>query len=234
MNTRTASLILSATAPAQFPPPDRPEIAFAGRSNVGKSSLINALVGVKNLARVSATPGRTQAINFFEVSEAGIFVDLPGYGFAKVPPSVQASWRALIEAYLVDRVALEGVVLIVDIRHEPKDMDLQLLEFLQAHEIPVLIVATKADKLSRQQADKALAAMARGLNLDRNLIVRFSSETLEGRSELWKELNKRFAEGNVRMKEVRVEREKEFQARKAARASAGAPPAVVTKEDGRF
>lgn len=233
MQTYSASLLISATRPDQFPVPEWPEIAFAGRSNVGKSSLINAMVGQKNLARVSSTPGRTQAINFFDVANAGIFVDLPGYGFAKVPPSIQASWRTLIEAYLIDRVSLEGVVQIVDIRHEPKDMDLQLFEFLRVQEIPVLVVATKADKLSRQQADKAMAALARGLRLDRSRILRFSAETLEGRAELWKELHKCFAEGKTRMKEVRVQREEVYRARRSE-AEGEDLPIRVADERGRF
>ena len=156
MKIRSAEFILSASSPWQFPAPTLPEIAFAGRSNVGKSTLINSLLNRKKLVKTSSTPGKTQLINFFKINDAFHFVDLPGYGFAKVPENVRQQWQRLIEAYLQERECLRNVVLIVDSRHGPTAQDRQLKEWLDYYERPVLIVASKIDKLKRGQIQKHL------------------------------------------------------------------------------
>ncbi len=228
MHTRQVSFMLSALRKEQFPTSNLPEIAFAGRSNVGKSSLINTLIGQKQVARVSSTPGRTQAVNFFLIDGVWVFVDLPGYGFAKVPPAVKASWKKLIESYLVDRTPLQGVVLIVDIRREPMESDLQLKEFLHSQDIPVLLVATKVDKLSRQQADRQISTLARAMEISADSIVRFSSLSRVGRQELWEEVASLMREGADRMKALRIEAQK-------AGAGSGTPmPTVITRDDGSW
>ena len=146
---RSVSFIKSAVAPEQYPRHILPEIAFIGRSNVGKSSLLNTLVNKKNLARISNTPGRTQLINFFNIENKLCFVDLPGYGYAKVPEHVKKQWQPMIESYLLQSKYLKSVVLIVDARHTPTRHDILMREWLQAYRIPVIIVATKIDKIPK-------------------------------------------------------------------------------------
>ena len=150
-----AAFLTSAARPAGFPPADRPEVAFAGRSNAGKSSALNALCARRGLARISKTPGRTQLINFFELPD-GRLVDLPGYGFAKVPPKVKQGWQALIEAYLTGRTTLRGVVLIMDSRRPLTDFDRQLLDWGTAAGLHFHLLLTKADKLGRGARANAL------------------------------------------------------------------------------
>ncbi|RLB28678.1 MAG: YihA family ribosome biogenesis GTP-binding protein [Deltaproteobacteria bacterium] len=180
------SFVTSAFQSEQFPPADRPEIAFAGRSNVGKSSLINKLVGRKNLAKISARPGRTRSINFFSVENFLYLADLPGYGYAAVSQKMRQSWKRLVEAYLTTRPNLKAVVLIIDIRRGPEGADIELLNWLRAYEIRTVIVLTKADKVSRgrakQRVDLILQQFAEG-GVDRPLI--FSAKTGQGKSELW-------------------------------------------------
>ena len=147
--------VCSAPKPSAFPAPDRPEVAFAGRSNAGKSSALNAICARRGLARTSKTPGRTQAINFFDCAQLR-FADLPGYGFARVPPATKAAWQALIEGYLRTRDTLAGVVLIMDARRPLTDFDSQLLEWGVAQSLAFHLVLTKADKLSRNQQVNAL------------------------------------------------------------------------------
>lgn len=147
----------SANGPEGFPEPTGPEIAFAGRSNAGKSSAINRITGVNGIARTSKTPGRTQLINFFDVEHGRRLVDLPGYGFAKVPDKVQAHWRKLMESYLGEREALAGIILIMDVRHPLKPFDIQMLDWAEFSGIPVHALLTKADKLTRNHANQALA-----------------------------------------------------------------------------
>lgn len=151
-----AQFILSAAAPAQFPADSGREVAFAGRSNAGKSSAINVIVNRRQFARVSKTPGRTQLVNFFSLEEGQRLVDLPGYGFARVPEATRRHWGVLLESYFMERRSLVGLMLIVDIRRLLTDFDRQLLEFAEAVDVPVHVLLTKADKLKRGQAASAL------------------------------------------------------------------------------
>lgn len=161
-----------------------PEVAFAGRSNVGKSSLINALVRRKALARVSKTPGRTREIHFFGINDAFTLVDLPGYGYAKISKERQAEWRPLIEGYLRGAPALRGVVQLLDVRRDPTDDDLQMFDLLADIGLPTLVCVTKVDKLSKGAAAKAVEALALRLGLDPAQMIAFSSVTGAGRDEL--------------------------------------------------
>ena len=186
MKITSAEFVKSAVWPNQFPPATMPEIAFVGRSNVGKSSLINALVGRKSLAKTSNTPGRTQLINFFTVNSSLFFVDLPGYGFAKVPRSVKKDWGDMIETYLRERRNLALVVFILDVRRDPSADDLSLRDWLDHYRIPYAAILTKADKLSNQQAlgRKKLIEKAMGKGASGNTIL-FSAKTRKGAEELW-------------------------------------------------
>ena len=188
MKIRSAEFILSASSPWQFPPPTLPEIAFAGRSNVGKSTLINSLLNRKKLVKTSSTPGKTQLINFFKINDKFHFVDLPGYGFAKVPETVRQQWQRLIEAYLQERESLRNVVLIIDSRHGPTSQDRQLKEWLDYYDRPVLIVASKIDKLKRGQIQKHLKIIRQDLSLDTAPLAHSSLEKGR-RDEIWKNLN---------------------------------------------
>jgi len=166
------------------PPSDLPEIAFAGRSNVGKSSLLNTLVRRKSFARVSRTPGRTREINFFRVNNGFVFVDLPGYGYARVSKEKKSEWRPMIEAYLRRTSQLRGIVLLLDIRREPSDDDRAMLDFLADVEVPTIVALTKTDKLSKVAARERAAGIARALALDTDQVIPFSAQTGEGRVEL--------------------------------------------------
>lgn len=158
---RDTTFLTSAAGPEGFPPAAGPEVAFAGRSNAGKSSALNTITGLKNLARTSKTPGRTQLINFFDAPGEGRLVDLPGYGFAKVPEAVKARWRHLMEAYLNGREPLAGIVLVMDIRHPLKPFDEQMLAWAEHAGVPVHVLLTKADKLTRNHQNQALAKVRR-------------------------------------------------------------------------
>ena len=180
------SFAVSAFSQSQYPQEDLPEVAFAGRSNVGKSSLINALVGRKGLARTSGRPGRTQSINFFLVEGKLYLVDLPGYGFALVPLKVKESWRKMVETYLERRKSLKAVVVILDIRRGLSPSDIELIRWLRHHNIPALPVLTKADKLSRQQALKQAGVVERELaGVYAHPPILFSARTGMGRDPLW-------------------------------------------------
>jgi GTP-binding protein len=180
------SFLVSAFREQQYPPPDKPEAAFAGRSNVGKSSLINVFLNRKKLARTSSTPGRTQAINFFSVDRLFYVVDLPGYGFARAPLEVRTSWAKMTETYFRTRANLKVVVVIIDIRRGPGDGDWDLLRFLERYGKKAVVVLTKADKLSRQQSLWRLNEVASQLagRIDEGPIL-FSAKTREGRGEVW-------------------------------------------------
>jgi GTP-binding protein len=168
----------------RLPDPLYPEIAFAGRSNVGKSSLINKLVNRKNLVKTSSKPGKTQSLNFFEVKERMFLVDLPGYGFAQVGRAMRSGWEELISGYLLERETLACVVVIIDLRHELKAADREMLDWLQYNNIPALPVYTKADKLSRNQQNKQAAALDAALNLAPADRLLFSAKTDLGCEEL--------------------------------------------------
>jgi GTP-binding protein len=189
MKILSAEFLISAKIPGQYPRQPLPEVAFAGRSNVGKSSLINTLLHHKGLARTSATPGKTQAITFFLINERFFLVDLPGYGYANVPRAVQASWQPMVETYLQQRDTLRAVVHIVDLRHPPTVQDQQLREWLQHHRIGTVAVATKADKVKPGRRAEHIRMVRQGLAMlvDEPLFL-FSSHNREGRLSLWKHL----------------------------------------------
>ncbi len=161
-----------------------PEVAFAGRSNVGKSSLLNSLVRRKSFARVSRTPGRTREINFFRVNNGFVLVDLPGYGYARVSKEKKSEWRPLIESYLRRTTQLRGIVLLLDIRREPSDDDRAMLDFLAEVEVPTIVALTKTDKLSKAAAQERAVEISRALALHADQVIPFSAHTGEGRAEL--------------------------------------------------
>lgn len=190
MKVTQADFVKSALRPADFPRDGRPEIAFVGRSNVGKSSLLNALLGRKGLAKTSATPGKTQTLNFFSVNNKYYFVDLPGYGFAKVPTKVKSEWSRALLDYLATRHELRLVVALVDSRHKPSTLDEEMLELLEEAERPVLIVATKVDKLKQAERAQVSNVVREGLDLDEDVeIVPVSVETKAGLKNLWEILD---------------------------------------------
>jgi GTP-binding protein len=182
---KSTEFIKSAAKPAHYPPADFPEIAFAGRSNVGKSSLINVLVNRKNLVRTSSTPGRTQLINFFAVNGQFSLVDLPGYGYARVPLAVKKEWGPMMETYLSTRPNLRGVVLIFDIRRTPVAQDRQMIDWLRSYDIPPLLVVTKCDKVSRNERARQAAVIADSLGVERGELTFFATITREGKDEIW-------------------------------------------------
>ena len=182
-----AKLGVTAVKPGQFPESERAEVAFVGKSNVGKSSMINTMLGRKSLVRTSQNPGKTRTINFFEVEESWYFVDLPGYGYAKVSKSESQKWGAMVEGYLKDRPPLVALVLLLDIRHEAGSNDKMLYEWCKYYNLPVILVATKSDKLKRSQLQKHTAMIRRGLNAEEQVLP-FSSLSKAGREELWEVL----------------------------------------------
>ena len=184
MKLEEAAFQLSVHSLAQLPAGDLPEIAFAGRSNVGKSSLLNALFKRKSFVKVSSRPGKTQGLNFFLVPGSCYFVDLPGYGYAKVSKQMQAQWGQLISRYLETRTQLRMVVVIIDLRHEAKKQDRELLLWLKQNAIPSLVVYTKADKLSGNQRNRMAALLDAGHGLSPQDRVIFSATTRQGREEL--------------------------------------------------
>ncbi len=183
MKITSAKFVAAAQTPRSIPKLDRPEIAFMGRSNVGKSSVINSLLGVKGLARTSSTPGRTQTINFFLINQSFYFVDLPGYGYAKTSQEKRREWGKLIERYLAEREQLVLSILIVDARHEPSPLDLQMKSWLQHFGLPYLVVSTKIDKLSINDRRRSLQTAKKVLEAEK--IVPYSSLTREGSSQVW-------------------------------------------------
>jgi GTP-binding protein len=185
---KSTEFIKSAVKPSHYPEGNLPEIAFAGRSNVGKSSLINVLVNRKNLVRTSSTPGRTQLINFFNVNGTFTLVDLPGYGFAKVPLAVKKEWGPMMETYFAKRANLRGVVLIFDVRRTPVAEDIQMLAWLGSYGIPALLVVTKCDKVSRNERGKQADIISRQLGVAKDDLCFFSALSKDGTEEIWQRI----------------------------------------------
>ena len=188
MIVKSAEFVKSAPDVDQCPPGDLPEIAFVGRSNVGKSSLINVLVNRRRLARTSSTPGRTQLLNFFPINDRFLFADLPGYGYAKVPAAVKRTWQPMVQNYLTRRDNLRGVVLILDIRRTPGPDELRLLDWFRRRQRPCIAVLTKADKLSRAKAAARHRRVAADLGLDPSQLLLFSARTRQGKDALWRRI----------------------------------------------
>lgn len=197
MKITKSEFVISAVKPAQYPEDALPEIALAGRSNVGKSSLINCLIQRKNLARTSSKPGKTQTINFYRLNDQLYFADVPGYGFARVSKSIRQAWGRMIERYMTSRENLRAVIQVVDIRHPPSKDDEQMFAFLQYHQLPTIVVATKADKISRNQQGKHLRVIRERLDLSPDVpLVLFSAVSRLGKEELWDQLSVYLGMGN--------------------------------------
>jgi GTP-binding protein len=190
MKIKSSEFVKSAVKPSQYPPSDFPEISFSGRSNVGKSSLINTLLNRKRLVKTSSTPGRTQLINFFLINSAFCFVDLPGYGYARAPASVQKKWGPMIETYLLTRETLKGVVLIMDVRRTPGIKELEFIAWLSSFDIPHILILTKADKLSKTKQIKQKIIIAETLNVDKDNLILFSAKTGLGKNDIWNAVEK--------------------------------------------
>jgi GTP-binding protein len=192
MKITSAEFLKSAFIEPDWPGDAKPEVAFMGRSNVGKSSLLNSLLGVRGLARISSTPGRTQSLNFFTINNQFRFVDLPGFGYARVPKALRSSWGEMVTSYLAKREQLVLSIHLVDSRHEPTQLDLQLHEWLEHAAKPRLIVATKSDKLSNNELKQSLGRVKRVFSTDR--VVAFSAKTGRGRNELWQAIEAALAD----------------------------------------
>ncbi|MBO9130523.1 ribosome biogenesis GTP-binding protein YihA/YsxC [Bacillus sp. 165] len=187
MNVTKAEIVISAVKPAQYPEGGLPEIALAGRSNVGKSSFINKMLHRKSLARISSKPGKTQTLNFYVINDEMHFVDVPGYGYAKVSKKEREAWGKMIETYFTSREQLKAAVLLVDLRHPPTNDDVMMYEFLKHYDVPVIIVATKADKIPKGKWQKHLKVVKETLDIEKeDTLVLFSSETGMGKEEAWK------------------------------------------------
>ncbi|MBF0209490.1 MAG: YihA family ribosome biogenesis GTP-binding protein [Desulfamplus sp.] len=195
MIIKQTEFVKSAVNPSHFPEPEFPEVAFAGRSNVGKSSLINTILNRKNLVKTSSKPGCTQLINFFKINNNLFFVDLPGYGYAKVSKEIRSKWGDMIERYLRQRANLMGVVLLIDIRREPQQEEFQLMEWLVNRGIPCLRVLTKADKLSNQKQINRINEMSKILMCKKEDIILFSATSKQGKDDILQELNTLFTGG---------------------------------------
>ncbi len=188
MKIVSAEFVCGAVRKVHYPPPEYPELAFAGRSNVGKSSAINKLLNRKKLVKTSSTPGKTRQINFFLINGSFFFVDLPGYGYAKVSHAERSRWKQMIETYLSTRETLKGLVLLCDIRHPSQESDLILATYLKHHDFPFFILATKADKLSASRRRGQIAKIAASTGLDPDDIICFSAKTGQGKDEAWKRI----------------------------------------------
>ncbi|MFF2874759.1 ribosome biogenesis GTP-binding protein YihA/YsxC [Gottfriedia sp. NPDC057991] len=186
MKVTTADIVISAVRPNQYPDTQFPEIALAGRSNVGKSSFINKMLNRKALARTSSKPGKTQTLNFFLINEQLFYVDVPGYGYAKVSKKEREAWGKMIETYITTREQLRAVILLVDLRHSPTEDDVMMYNFLKHYGIPVIIVATKADKIPKGKWDKHAKVVREKLQIEEgDELILFSSETGMGKEKAW-------------------------------------------------
>ena len=188
MIIRSTAFIKSATHPGNYPEASLPEVAFAGRSNVGKSTLINSLVNRRGLVRTSSTPGRTQLLNFFDINGEFSLVDLPGYGFAKVPLAVKKDWGPMVRTYLERREQLKGVVVLFDIRRVPREEDLDLLDWLEEFEVPTIPVITKVDKISRNRRAAQVKPILEATGLPLEAFSFFSALNKEGREDIWERI----------------------------------------------
>lgn len=188
MDVHNVEMVMSAVSASQYPTDGKPEIALVGRSNVGKSSLTNTLIQRKNFARTSSQPGKTQTLNFYDVEDKLYFVDVPGYGYAKVSKAQREAFGVMIEEYITSRKQLRGVISLVDARHEPSEDDISMYEWLHYYNIPILVVATKSDKISRGKFNKAESVIQKALGFDNedSDFQFFSSETKYGKDEVWR------------------------------------------------
>lgn len=185
MKVKSAEFYSACVLPSQFPEGNRPEIAFVGRSNVGKSSLINKLLNRSNLARTSSQPGKTRALNYYLINDSFFFVDLPGYGYAKVSKAERQKWGTLIEGFLKNRKQLILVIQLIDVRHKPTQDDCLMMDWFEYHKTPVVVAATKSDKLSRSQLLKNVSALKGFFNYENLMVLPFSAVTGQGVDELW-------------------------------------------------
>lgn len=186
MKVTNAEIVISAVSKKQYPGDRIPEIALAGRSNVGKSAFINKLINRKNLARTSSKPGKTQTLNFYKINNKFYFVDVPGYGYAKVSKKEREKWGTMMEEYFETRNTLKAVLLITDIRHEPTNDDVQMYNFLKHFEFPVIVIATKLDKVPKGKRAKHLKRTKESLQVESgDRVIPFSAETSEGKDEAW-------------------------------------------------
>ncbi|MDR5658667.1 ribosome biogenesis GTP-binding protein YihA/YsxC [Serpentinicella sp. ANB-PHB4] len=198
MKIKTSDIVISAVAPAQYPEDELPEIAMVGRSNVGKSSTINTILGRRNLARVSQNPGKTRTINFYIINKEFYLVDLPGYGYARVSKSERASWGKMMETYLAGRPNLQEVLLLVDIRHDPTADDKLMYEWIRHYGYGRIVVATKSDKISKNQQQKSIKNIRQKLQMASDAkVVPISSLKKLGIDDLWKAIEKQFEENDL-------------------------------------
>ena len=195
MIVKSAEFVTSAVKPDQYPPPEFPEIAFAGRSNVGKSSLINTLVNRRRLVKTSGRPGRTQLINFFIINQRVYLVDLPGYGYAKVPEAIRRQWGPMVETYLQGRPNLNAVVLIVDVRRVPGIEELNFMDWLAANGVACIPVVTKCDKLSKTKQKQSVVRISETLGVSETQLIKFSAKTRQGRDAVWQAIKQHIDEG---------------------------------------
>ncbi|KXG11505.1 ribosome biogenesis GTP-binding protein YihA/YsxC [Anoxybacillus rupiensis] len=192
MKVTAAEITISAVKPEQYPAGMLPEFALAGRSNVGKSSFINKMINRKNLARTSSKPGKTQTLNFYLINEAFYFVDVPGYGFAKVSKQERQAWGKMMETYFTTREQLKAVILVIDLRHPPTKDDVMMYEFLKYHQLPTIVVATKADKVPKGKWPKHQKVVRETLKMAKeDEVILFSAETGQGKEEAWSALLRR-------------------------------------------
>lgn len=192
MKVHNVELVISAVRQAQYPEGGLPEFALAGRSNVGKSSFINKMIGRKSMARISSKPGKTQTLNFYKIEEKLFFVDVPGYGYAKVSKTSREAWSKMIEEYITTRDLLKAVIQIVDLRHPPSDDDCMMYDFLKYYNIPCIVIATKADKIPKGKWEKHKKMVRDELDMEaHDTMILFSSETGMGFDAAWAEIERR-------------------------------------------